>query len=50
MIVLETSSKATKRVPKKSVIFELTIPENGRIQIDGANIVGRPENRIKKRR
>jgi ribonuclease P protein subunit POP4 len=49
-IVLETKSQAMKRIPKKSVVLELSIPEYGKIQIAGADIVGRPENRIKKRR
>lgn len=50
MIVLATRTSATKRIPKKAVVLELDIPENGKIQIAGADIVGRPENRIKKRR
>lgn len=50
MIVLATGNSSLKRIPKRSVILELSIPDNGRIRIDGADIVGRPENRIKMKR
>jgi ribonuclease P protein subunit POP4 len=50
MIVLETKNQATKRIPKKSVVLELSVPGNGKIQIAGTDIVGRPENRIKKKK
>jgi ribonuclease P protein subunit POP4 len=50
MIVLATKDSVLKKIPKRSVVLELSIPENGKIQIAGVEIVGRPENRIKKKR
>ena len=50
MIGITVGNSSLKRVPKKSVILELSIPDNGNIRIDGSDIVGRPENRIKMRR
>jgi len=50
MIILATKNSSLKRIPKRSVVLELSIPEKGKIQIDGVEIVGRPENRLKKKR
>jgi RNase P/RNase MRP subunit p29 len=50
MLTIATKDSALKRIPKRSVVLELSIPENGKIQIPGANMVGRPENRVKKKR
>jgi ribonuclease P protein subunit POP4 len=50
MIILATKDSTLKRISKRSVVLELSVPEMGKIQIAGAEIVGRPENRIKKKR
>lgn len=50
MITIATGNSSIKRIPKKSVILELSIPNTGKIRIDGTEIVGRPENRIKMKR
>lgn len=50
MIVIKTDNSSVKRIPKNSVVLEVTIPDNGKVKIDGVKIVGRPENRIKKRK
>jgi ribonuclease P protein subunit POP4 len=50
MITLATKDSTLKRISKRSVVFELSVPETGKIQIVGVRIVGRPENRIKKRK
>jgi RNase P/RNase MRP subunit p29 len=47
MIDIAVGNSSFKRVPKKSVTLELSIPNNGKVRIDGTEIVGRPENRIK---
>jgi RNase P/RNase MRP subunit p29 len=49
-IDISTGSTSLKRIPKKSVILELSVPDSGKIRIDGMEIVGRPENRIKMKR
>jgi len=38
-----------KIVIKNTVIFNFTMPDGTIVEIDGKTIVGRPENRIKKR-
>ena len=49
-IDISTGNASSKRIPKKSVILELSVPNAGKIRIDGREIVGRPENRIKMKR
>lgn len=50
MIDIETENSSFKRIPKKSVTLELSIPDDGRIRFDGMEIVGRPEDRVKMKR
>lgn len=38
-----------KNVAKNAVVFYFTMPDGTVVEIDGKEIVGRPENRIKKR-
>ncbi len=38
-----------KIVAKNAVVFYFTMPDGTVVEIDGKEIVGRPENRIKKR-
>ena len=39
-----------KIVPKKNSIFNCTLPDGKIIEIDGKLLIGRPEDRIKKKR
>jgi len=41
--------KKRKIVAKNAVVFYFTMPDGTVVEIDGKAIVGRPENRIKKR-
>jgi ribonuclease P protein subunit POP4 len=47
MIVLRKSGSTEVRIPKRSVILEISTPDNQKVRIYGSEIVGRPENRIK---
>jgi ribonuclease P protein subunit POP4 len=46
-IALSTGKTSLSTIPKSSVVLELTIPGNLKVRIDGSEIIGRPENRIK---
>lgn len=41
------SMNGEKVVPKKECVFEFTLPENGRIKIEGEKLCFRPEDRVK---
>ena len=47
-LVIQHENKR-KIVAKSVVVFHFTLPDGTVIEIDGKAIVGRPENRIKKR-
>jgi len=48
LLVIETP-KGEKKVPKEHSIFEFEIPE-GSVTVDGARLLFRPEDRIKRAR
>ena len=48
MLVIETSKKEIK-APKKNCVFVFTLPSKLKVQVDGKLLVGRPEDRIKKK-
>jgi ribonuclease P protein subunit POP4 len=48
MLVIETP-KGEKKIEKKSCIFIFKLPSGKRVEVDGKLLVGRPENRIKKK-
>ncbi|HEX55229.1 MAG: ribonuclease P protein subunit [Candidatus Altiarchaeales archaeon] len=47
-IDIETKS-GRKRLPKDCIVLELKLPLDSIVRIDGKLLVGRPENRIKKK-
>jgi len=49
MLVVEQAGKP-KIVPKANSIFVLTLPDGEEIEVDGAKLVARPEERVRKRR
>ncbi|MFQ6129609.1 MAG: ribonuclease P protein component 1 [Candidatus Hadarchaeaceae archaeon] len=49
MLVIEQAGGA-KIVPKGSSKFMFTLPGGGEVEIDGAKLVGRPEERVRRRR
>jgi len=49
MLVIEQAGKP-KIVPKAHSIFMLTLPSGEDVEVDGAKLVARPEERVKKRR
>lgn len=36
-------------LPKEAYIFEFTLPNNEKVQVEGAPLIGRPEDRLKKK-
>lgn len=50
-LVIETAGSAdnTKTVPKNCVFLDLTLDDGSVIRVDGRLLVGRPEERIKKK-
>ena len=49
MLVIGHGSKS-KIVQKAASIFRITLPSGEEVEIDGAKLVARPEDRVKKRR
>jgi len=48
MLKLETE-KGEKAVVKSNCVFIFTLPDKTKVQVDGKVLVGRPEDRIKKK-
>jgi ribonuclease P protein subunit POP4 len=48
MLTVETEF-GEKRFAKKDCSFEFTLPSGGKVVVDGKVLVGRPEDRIKKK-
>jgi ribonuclease P protein subunit POP4 len=38
-----------KSIPKRNTVFMFTLPDGERVEVDGALLVSRPEDRIKKK-
>ncbi len=38
----------SKIIPKSNSVFVIKIPAGGEVKVEGARLVGKPENRIKK--
>jgi len=49
MLVIGQGSKP-KIVQKATSIFRITLPSGEEVEVDGAKLVARPEDRVKKRR
>jgi len=43
------SKKGEKVIPKDIAIFIFTLPNGTKVQVDGKILIGRPEDRIKKK-
>ena len=48
MLHLKTS-EGLRKVPKAICTFDLTLPDGVTVRVDGQNLYGRPEDRMKKR-
>lgn len=48
-IKIETKDGKEKIIPKKNTIFIFTLPNRLRVEVDGKVLIGRPEDRIKKK-
>ena len=46
---IEKKSAREKVIPKNNTIFIFTLPNKTKVQVDGRLLVGRPEDRIKKK-
>lgn len=49
MIKIETKNGKEKNIPKGISIFIFTLPDRLRVKVDGKLLIGRPEDRIKKK-
>jgi len=48
ILKIETN-KGEKSIPKDITIFIFTLPNGTKVQVDGKILIGRPEDRIKKK-
>ena len=48
MLHLKTS-RGTVRVPKNTSVFDFSLPDGSVVRVDGSILIGRPEDRMKKR-
>jgi ribonuclease P protein subunit POP4 len=48
MLTIETA-KGEKRLVKEQCVFSFRLPSGKRVRVDGSVLVGRPEDRVKKR-
>ena len=46
---IETKDGKKKIIPKRNCIFIFSLPNRTKVEVDGKLIVGRPEDRIKKK-
>jgi len=44
-----STRKGLKVIPKEAAVFRLDLPDGSIVEVDGARLVGRPENRMKAR-
>lgn len=49
MLKIEAKGGAEKSIPKQNNVFIFTLPNKVKVQVDGKLLVGRPEDRIKKK-
>jgi ribonuclease P protein subunit POP4 len=43
------TEKGVKTIPKEAAVFRFDLPDGSIVEVEGARLVGRPENRIKVR-
>lgn len=48
-IKIETRDGKERVIPKKNCIFIFTLPNKTKVQVEGKLLIGRPEDRIKKK-
>lgn len=49
MIVIETDEKEIKKLPKRDITLQITLNNSSVVEISGKLLIGRPEERIKKK-
>ncbi len=49
MLIIENEKGEEKKIPKKECVFVFTLPDKTKVEVDGKLLVGRPEDRIKKK-
>ena len=50
MLIIETKTKRKEiKVPKRNCVFVFELPSGTKVKVDGKLLVGRPEDRIKKK-
>lgn len=49
MIIIETDDGTEKKIPKSHSAFIFTIPNGEKVEVEGGNILSRPEDRIQNR-
>ncbi len=48
LLIIKTKNGRVKRIPKKGRVFEFFIRESKVVKLSGKDILGRPEERVKK--
>lgn len=48
-IKIEAKDGKERLIPKKNCIFIFTLPNKSKVQVEGKLLIGRPEDRIKKK-
>ena len=49
MIFIEKEKGSIAKIPKADYVFVFTLPDGKRVRVNGSLLVGRPEDRVKKR-
>lgn len=49
ILKIETKEGKEKKIPKANCVFIFTLPSGIKVEVDGKLLVGRPEDRIKKK-
>lgn len=42
-------NNSNKAIPKETAIFQFTLPNGSTVEVEGNTIIGRPEDRVKKK-
>ncbi|MFX0163133.1 MAG: ribonuclease P protein component 1 [Candidatus Hodarchaeota archaeon] len=49
MFIIRSNSDKVYKIPKKVCVFRFDLPDNLMVEVKGSLLVGKPENRLKKR-
>ena len=49
MFIIRSNGNKVYKIPKKVCVFRFDLPDNLAVEVKGSLLVGKPENRLKKR-